>query len=226
MFSDWSRSSWLLPSAAAMLLAGCASEGVKAMDKHESTISRVKLSSLTLEFAHPTLKPSKDFGPVLLVTEVDLDQVVKPKTLFHGYWDGPRYQLLSVTGTLNIWLDVLPWPDVARTEQGCKAKLKAFVAAAHEADLTRYRRGGRRTLPSMDQFEIPLAGRDGLRYQSSYDPNVVNYIFPVDSRFVMRLMFNSANNSGLGSEWAELSAREQDRFLRSLALSGDPADCR
>lgn len=207
------------------VLLACASAGATGKAIPDSQMAHVKLSDFTLNFAFPALRPSKDFGEVLLVSEIDLAQVVKPKTVFHGYWDGSRYKMLSVTGTLRIWMDVLPWPDAALSAPGCDAKLKALVDLELDLDHGRYIRWKRAQAPTMESSRISMGGRDGLFFKSSYDEDQATYIFPVDGRFVLRIVFNSINNSGLGSEWGEVSAREQERFVRSLALSGDPADC-
>jgi len=203
----------------------CASAGATGKAIPGSQMARVNLSDITLDFAFPTLKPSKDFGEVLLVSEIDLARTVKPAIVFHGYWDGPRYKMLSVTGTLRIWMDVRSWPDAARSAQGCNAKLKALVDHELDLDQERYVRWKRTKPPTMQSSSISIAGREGLFFQSSYDEDRISYIFPVNGEFVLRLKFTSANNSGLGSEWVELSVREQERFVRSMVLSGDPADC-
>jgi hypothetical protein len=214
----------LAHAAAMILLVACATSGARGAQMQNSGVVRVALSDMTLEFAYPTLKVSKDFGPVRLFDDIDLSKVEDSNTILFGHWDGPRYKLLSVTGTLKIWLDVLPWPEQARAAKGCEAKTKAFLEAEVESQLAFYRRAETASPPTIDRFKVSIRGRDGMGFRDSYS-NDVSYFFPVNRDLALRLVFTSINNSRMGSDWDALSGREQDRFLRTMALSGDSNDC-
>ena len=122
-------------SACALLLvlaAGCSSLPRSSPGPHGAVIDpdprlKIQLSDVTLRIAPPPLKASGDFPPPVTRQEIDLAQVTQRKAIFHGHWDGPRYQLLSVMGTLVVIVDVAPWSDGLERIDGCAAKVAAQV---------------------------------------------------------------------------------------------------
>lgn len=210
----------------AVLQGGCATPVGPPPVARDPYRVEVDLSGKTLVFRMPTLGSSQDFGRMTLATDIDLAQVVKPKTILFGHWDGPRYQVLSVTGTLNLWMQVMPWPELARAAQGCEAKVRAYVDHELQMERERFARGGRSRPPVMDSEPVSVGGWAGAAYSSSYDEgDRVYYVFPVDGQFALWVMIHSIDNSGMSGRWAETSSREKGRFLGSLSLAGGPGDC-
>ncbi len=209
-----------------LLLGSCAVPAVKGDEMQKSSREQIKISDMTLSFTTPSIKLSKDFGAPILIKEIDLNDVTKPNMLFHGYWDGPRYQLISVTGTLRIWLELSPWPSELNTVNSCDAKTSAYVNKEFQAEMSKYKQGKRNHEPKIDISKLTIAGRNSLRYKLLSDPNPsINYVIPLNNEFLLYLMFISIENSMKSAGWQELSEREQENFLQSLSLTEDDGGC-
>lgn len=88
----------------------------------------VDVSGIAVGLEAPSLlQPSKDFPSPYVADRIDLDRVDRSISLFAGAWDGPGYQLMSVTGTLEISFSVKPWPEEAIDRPGCQAKVRAIA---------------------------------------------------------------------------------------------------
>jgi hypothetical protein len=201
-----------------------ASAGAPAplVELEPSSVQRIRLDEIEIEFRVPSLRWSRDFEPPRLRTSLRFDQVDEPRILFHGWFDGNRRRL-KVIGTLRVWLDVRPWPPAIAATAGCKAKAEAWVDMQLAQEMRRFSESPSRGEPTMERSAVEIGGAVGaLRYHSSYDANSVDYAIPLNKGYFLHLMFESVDNSG---EWATLSASERDNFLRSLKLSGASADC-
>ena len=219
-------------SACALLLvlaAGCSSLPRSSPGPHGAVIDpdprlRIQLSDVTLRLAPPPLKASGDFPPPVTRQEIDLAQVTQRKAIFHGHWDGPRYQLLSVMGTLVVIVDVAPWSDGLERIDGCAAKVAAQVEqklAAERALIERWRREGVNRLPPRTQTErLAVAGREAAWYWSSSDSNSNYYVIPVNGSHYLEVKLESIDNSPMSGRWPAISEHAQSRFLALMHLSG------
>lgn len=218
-------------SACALLLvlaAGCSSLPRSSPGPGGAVVDRdprlkIQLSDVTLRLAPPPLKASGDFPPSAIRHEVDLDQVTERKSIFRGYWDGPRYQLLSVMGTLGVIVDVAPWSEGLERLDGCAAKVAAQVEqklAAEQALIERWRREGVNRLPPRTRTEpMTLAGREAAWYWSSSDSNSNYYVIPVNGSHYLEVTLESIDHP-MASRWPAISEHAQSRFLALMHLSG------
>lgn len=205
---------------------GCATAGSGGGEALALHRVQARLSDFTLSYDLPSLKPSKDFPRPKIVDHLDLDHLTESRFVLHGYWDGPTHQLLSTTGTLHIWLDVRPWPAAAASLEGCDAKARAFVEEKFASELSFFERGYIEEKPVQKVSGFVIRGATGLKFESSFRRTSVGYVIPLNADHFLYLVLESANNSDPSSGWPELSAMEQDKFLRSLELEGPVADCR
>lgn len=211
--------------SACWLLLGCAgrhAEAAIAQSQHHT----VDLSGIKLAFTSPSLlRPSKDFPSPYVADHIDLSQLSSPKSIFSGYWDGPRYQFISVTGTLQISLAVEPWPKGANTYNRCSLKVRSIAEKGLSSRQKNYRDGYIPLPPEMFFEPIALAGQNAYHYWYSTDSGFHYYIIPLNTDHYINLIIVSADNSVAKGAWGELSARAQKDFLNSLALSGDIPKC-
>lgn len=217
---------WLTSASACVVLLGCANPHVSTAPQNPARHS-IQISEMTLNLESPSLlRPSRDFPPPKVASEFRLDQVDSLKTLFNGWWDGPRYQLLTVTGTMRILMAVGPWPDEAQGVEGCQAKARS-VADSHLARQMVHYTKGHQSLPPRMAFEsMQLAGRQSYHYKFSSQTRFNYYIIPLTRSHYIILLISSADNSPMKGEWPELFARANAAFLQSLELVGDETDCR
>lgn len=186
----------------------------------------IPISGMTLTLESPSLlRPSKDFPPPYVANRVELEQVKSPISLLAGYWDGPKYQLLSVTGTLEISLSVKPWPEAALGKSGCQARVRSIADTRLALQMDDYRRGLKALPPELTFESIKLAGRSAFHYRFSSSDALDYYVIPLTDGHYISLIFGSADNSPMKGGWPGLSAKAQAAFLQSLMLSGDDPIC-
>jgi len=213
----------------AALLGGCVSASTLGdVRMNPSVRHQVDLSGMMLSFETPSsaLRPSRDFGPILLLENVDLTKLTSTELFFEGHWDGPNHQWLKTMGTLRIWLDVQPWSPEQLELQGCGAKAKAYIES-HFARSRRHFESGRwKTEPKLTLDDVRVAGQVAHRFSIDYDaPPKTTYIIPLNDRFFLELIFISLRNSDPEEGWDELASREQQRFVDSLQLTGENLGC-
>lgn len=214
--------------ATIMLVACVSAQGVEDARMNPSVRKQVNLSDMKLSFETPSskLRPSKDFPPPRLASNVDLSQVKEPKILFHGYWDGPNYQWHKTMGTLRIWLEVRPWPHELSALHGCDAKAMAYIESRFARSLRNFDKGHYKVKPKLEVNKVRIAGTEAHSFSIDLDvPPETTYVIPLDDKFFLRLMLVSIRNSDPSAGWDELSWREQEKFLSSLQLTGDKLGC-
>jgi hypothetical protein len=214
----------------AALLGGCVSAPTSGeVRMNPSVRHQVDLSGMTLSFETPSsaLRPSRDFGAIRLVEDIDLAGVTASRVVFHGHWDGPNYQWLKTMGTLRILLTVKPWPLEYSEIDGCDAKAMAHIHSMLSLRQRFFERGAYNGVaPTMTVEKVRVAGRSAHSVSFRLDvPPGTTYVIPLDDRFFLELMFTSAKNSDPEEGWDELALREQQRFVDSLQLTGEKLGC-
>lgn len=215
---------WLV-LVSVILASADANSGAAGTDLVESQSKQVTLSDITLHYDLPSLRPSKDFPPPRIVSHIDLNGLAESRFVLHGYWDGPRHQLLSVTGTLHIWFDVRPWPASAASLRGCDAKARAFVDGKFSAENSFFERGYLKNKPVQAVSDFSIGGMKGLEFRSSFRRTSVGYVIPLNSQHHLYLVLQSVSNSDPSHGWSKLAEVAQEKFLRSLQLTGNLGDC-
>lgn len=220
--------SWSAISSALVttfLLGSCAlANNVGDIKMNDVTREQVKLSDVVLSFEPPSLKPSKGLPPVRVSGDVDLEQTTEEKVLFRGNWDGPRHQVLSAKGTLDIALLLVPWPEAIKPLTSCEKKAMAYMDRRFQTYVRRFERGIYSRMPIMDISNIQLAGRKAYLYKVDLaTPAREDIIIPFDDKFFIEISILSISKSH--EDWNIVSRQVQERFLDSLQLTGAVRDC-
>ncbi len=213
----------------AALLGSCVSVPTSGdVRMNSSARHQVDLSGITVSFEMPSspLRPSRDFGPILLLENVDLTKLTSTELFFEGHWDGPNYQWMKTMGTLRIWLDVRPWSPEQSGLQGCDAKAKAYIQSDFARSRRHFETGRWKTEPKLTLDDVRVAGQVAHRFSIDYDaPPKTTYIIPLNDRFFLKLIIGSSRNSDPEEGWDELASRAQQRFVDSLQLTGENLGC-
>ncbi|WP_395735271.1 hypothetical protein [Prosthecobacter sp.] len=186
----------------------------------------IRIDDMTLYVQSPSLlTPSKDFPPPHVSSQINLDEVTTPKSLFGGHWDGPKYQLISVASTLAIMMSIRHWPDISLDQKGCRAMALAVAEnrlALYRAD---YMRGMKSIKPTLKFEPIKIGGVDAFYYTYPLASDDDEYLIPFSDQYFISLSIRSVDNSPFKGEWPEMAARAKAEFLNSLELVGEVPKC-
>lgn len=218
---------WLTVASACGALLGCANHQVVTQAAPQGKRHAIQIDDMTLYVQSPSLlMPSKDFPSPHVASRINLDEVNSAESLFGGHWDGPRYQAISVVGTLGIMMSIRPWPKSSVNQLGCKGK--AFMVAEKRLEMYKddYRRGMKKVEPTLRFDQIKIGGVDGFYYTYSLANNDdEEYLIPLTNRHYIDLSIRSMDNSPFKGEWPELAERAKAEFLNSLELTGNIPKC-
>lgn len=217
---------WLMVASTCGVLLGCTSQPTVAQTEIKGKRHAIQIDDMTLYVQSPSLlRPSKDFPPPHVASHINLQEVTSPISLFGGHWDGPRYQVISVTGTLAIIMSVQAWPDTSNKKLNCRERSLAVAEEWLVLLKDDYRRGLISVEPILRFEPIKIGGVNGFYYAYPLNDRNDQYLIPLTDGHYIDIIIKSIDNSPFKGDWPELSDRAKAEFLNSIELVGNVPKC-